>query len=219
MKFVFVHGAGCTPDAFAAQSAAFPDSLAPDLHALAPDAPDVAAFAAALVPVLARIGEPYALVGNSMGAAVALEALLAGARASAFVAIGCAPKLRVSPAILAAAEADFETFVRSMPAAYFARPEGALGDEAIRQIRLVGRDRTVADLRACDAWDVGDRASAVRIPTLILTGEMDVMTPVRFGRMLADRIPGARMRILAGTGHLAMAESPAETNEALRAFD
>lgn len=219
MTFVFVHGAGCTPDAFAAQTTAFPGSLAPDLHELAPDAPDIAARAAALLPILAAIEGPYVLVGSSMGAAVALEAVLAGARASALVAIGCAPKLRVAPAIMAAVETDFEAFVRSMPAANFARPDGALGDEAMRQLRAVGRDRTLADLRACDAWDVGDRAAEVRIPTLVLTGESDVMTPVRFGRMLADRIPDARMRILPGTGHLAMAESPAETNEALRAFE
>jgi pimeloyl-ACP methyl ester carboxylesterase len=218
VRFVFLHGAGCTPDAFAAQSAAFPGSLAPDLHARAPAAADVGAYARALLPLLASIDEPYALVGSSMGAAVAIEAVLAGARASALVAIGCAPKLRVSPAILAAAEADYEAFVRTMPAAFFARPEAATGDEAMRELLAVGRERTLADFRACDAWDLGDRASAAHVPALVLTGELDVMTPVRFGRMLADRIPGARMRILAGTGHLAMAESPAETNEALRAF-
>lgn len=218
MRFVFVHGAGCTPAAFAAQMTAFPDALAPDLHALAPDAPSVAAYATALSAVLATIDEPYALVGSSMGGAVALEATIAGATPAALIAIGCAPKLRVAPQSLATAEADFEAFITSAVPAYFGEPTPELAAAAATQLRDVGRARTLADLRACDAWDVAERASALRLPVLVLTGERDAMTPVRFGQMLADRIPGARMRILQGAGHLAMAEAAADTNEALRTF-
>ncbi len=218
MKFVFVHGAGCTPDVFAAQLAAFPDALAPDLHALAPDAASVAQYAQALSAALAGIGEPFALVGSSMGAAVALEAALNGPAPSALIAIGCGPKLRVAPAILAAIEDDFETFATAMPPAFFANPTPALAAEAVRQIRAVGRSRTLADFRACDAWDIGDRASALALAALVLTGEHDQLTPARFGQSLANRIPGGQMRILTDAGHLAMVERPAETNEALRAF-
>ena len=218
MKFVFVHGAGCTPDVFAAQTAAFPGAIAPDLHALAPDATSVEAYAAALSPLLASIAEPYALVGSSMGGAVALEASIAGATPAALIAIGCAPKLRVATATLAAAAADFGAFVASMTAALYADPTAARATETRREFEAVGQARSLTDLLACDAWDLGDRASALRLPVLVLTGERDVMTPVRFGQMLADRIPDARMRILPGAGHLAMAESPADTNDALRAF-
>ena len=218
MKFVFVHGAGCTPAVFAAQMAAFPSAIAPDLHALAPDAPSVEAYASALSTVLASIDEPYALVGSSMGGAVALEATIAGAAPAALIAIGCAPKLRVAPQSLATAEADFEAFIASIVPAYFGEATPGLVAAAAAQLRTVGQARTLADLRACDAWDVAERASALRLPVLVLTGGRDAMTPARFGQMLADRIPGGRMRILHGAGHLAMAESPADTNEALRTF-
>jgi len=218
VKFVFVHGAGCTPAVFAAQMAAFPSAIAPDLHALAPDAPSVEAYASALSTVLASIDEPYALVGSSMGGAVALEATIAGAAPAALIAIGCAPKLRVAPQSLATAEADFEAFIASIVPAYFGEATPGLVAAAAAQLRTVGQARTLADLRACDAWDVAERASALRLPVLVLTGGRDAMTPARFGQMLADRIPGGRMRILHGAGHLAMAESPADTNEALRTF-
>ena len=218
MRFVFLHGAGCTPEVFAAQSTAFPDAVAPDLHALAPEASGVGAYAAALAPMLSAIDGPYALVGSSMGAAIALEAAIAGAAPAALIAIGCGPKLRVAPATLVAAASDFDALVEAMPAALYADPTPARAASARRQFAAVGQARTLADFRACDAWDIGERASALRVPVLVLTGERDAMTPVRFGQMLADRIPGARMRILGGAGHLAMAESPADTNEALRAF-
>jgi pimeloyl-ACP methyl ester carboxylesterase len=218
VRFVFVHGAGCTPDVFAAQMAVFPDAIAPDLHALAPDAPTIEAYAAALSTVLASITVPYALVGSSMGGAVALEAAIAGSEPAALIAIGCAPKLRVAPQTLTAAAEDFEGFIRAMMPAYFAEVTTELAKAAEGQLRAVGQARTLADLRACDAWDLGERAAGLRLPVLVLTGEHDVMTPVRFGQMLADRIPGGRMRILTGAGHLAMAEFPAGTNEAIRAF-
>ncbi len=213
-----MHGAGCTPDVFAAQLAAFPDALAPDLHALAPDAATVAEYAEVLNAVLADIVGPFALVGSSMGAAVALEAALTGPTPSALIAIGCGPKLRVAPQILAAIENDFEGFVATMPPAFFAAPTPALAGEAVRQLRAVGQTRTLADFRACDIWDIGDRASTLALQALVLTGEHDLLTPARFGQSLANRIPGGEMRILTDAGHLAMAERPAETNDALRAF-
>lgn len=218
MRYVFVHGAGCTPEAFAAQVAAFPDALAPDLHVLAPHAATVAAYAAALNGVLADVARPFVVVGSSMGGAVALEAALTGPVPGALIAIGCGPKLRVAPAILAAIEDDFEAFVAGIPPAFFADPTAALRDGAIHQLHSVGQTRTLADFRACDAWDIGERASALTVPVLVLTGEHDLLTPARFGQSLANRIPGGGMRILPDAGHLAMAERPVETNDALRAF-
>jgi pimeloyl-ACP methyl ester carboxylesterase len=44
------------------------------------------------------------------------------------------------------------------------------------------------------------------------------MTPPKFAQALADRVPGAKARIVGQAGHLAMAERPDEVNEALRAF-
>jgi pimeloyl-ACP methyl ester carboxylesterase len=218
VKLVFVHGAGCTPAAFAAQLAAFPGSTAIDLHALAPNAATVGDYARALGDLLRAIDEPFALVGSSMGAATALEATIAGATAAAVVAIGCAPRLRVAPPILASVEADFDAFAASMPTAFFGEPTPALVAEARRELHEVGPVRTLADFRACDAWDLGDRAAGLSVPMLVLTGERDVLTPVKFGQALVDRVPDARMRILERAGHLAMAERPAETNDAIRAF-
>lgn len=218
MRYVFVHGAGCTPEAFAAQSAAFPDSSAPDLHALAPDAATIADYARALNAELAGIDGPFAVIGSSMGAAVALEASLTGPAPAALVAIGCGPKLRVAPDTLSAVEHDFEHFVQTIPAAFFADPTPRLIAQTIRQLRSVGRNRTLADFHACNAWDIGDRVSALAVPVMVVTGEHDLLTPARFGQSLANRIPGAGMRILTDAGHLAMAERPAETNDALRAF-
>jgi len=213
-----VHGAGCTPDVFDAQAGAF-DAIAPDLHALAPDAMSVAEYARALRPLLDALERPFVLAGSSMGAAVALEIAIEGhARLRALAMLGCAPKLRVAPHLFERMSADFDGFAGELPHALFARRDAAREAAATKMIRRVGAARTLADFRACDAWDLGERGSAVVVPAAVLTGEADVMTPVKFGTLLADRIPGAALRILPGAGHLAMLEDPAETNAALRAF-
>ena len=82
----------------------------------------------------------------------------------------------------------------------------------------VGATTTIADFRACDAFDATDRLAGLALPLLALTGEQDRMTPPKFAAFLADRVPGAEARILPGAGHLAMVERPDETNAALSAF-
>jgi poly(3-hydroxyalkanoate) depolymerase len=46
-------------------------------------------------------------------------------------------------------------------------------------------------------------------PTLVLAGDDDPIVPVRNGRILACRIPDARLHVLPGAGHLFLLEQPA----------
>lgn len=50
--------------------------------------------------------------------------------------------------------------------------------------------------------------SSIQAPTLVLAGEDDVMTPVPTQKALADAIPGARLEIIPGAGHMSPMENP-----------
>jgi pimeloyl-ACP methyl ester carboxylesterase len=50
--------------------------------------------------------------------------------------------------------------------------------------------------------------------TLVL-GERDMMTPAKAGQALAAALPGSRTVVLAGAGHMMMAERPDELLAAL----
>lgn len=56
------------------------------------------------------------------------------------------------------------------------------------------------------------------VPTLVLVGEEDALTPPDVGRAMADAIPGAEYQIIGGAGHLPTLEQPEATTERLRRF-
>ncbi len=47
------------------------------------------------------------------------------------------------------------------------------------------------DLSACDKFDVIDRIHEISVPTLILVGAEDFLTPVKYSKFLNDNIPGS----------------------------
>ena len=56
------------------------------------------------------------------------------------------------------------------------------------------------------------------MPTLVVVGEDDVVTGVPESRLLADRIPGARLSILPRAGHAAITERPDEFTAEVTSF-
>jgi pimeloyl-ACP methyl ester carboxylesterase len=58
----------------------------------------------------------------------------------------------------------------------------------------------------------------IAVPTLVLVGAEDVLTPPAEAEAMAAAIPGARLGVIPGAGHLANLENPGAVNAALRAF-
>lgn len=60
--------------------------------------------------------------------------------------------------------------------------------------------------------------SSIDVPTLVVVGEHDVITPPDAARRLAESIPGARLVEIPGAGHLTPIESPEPFNRAILEF-
>jgi 3-oxoadipate enol-lactonase len=60
--------------------------------------------------------------------------------------------------------------------------------------------------------------SSIAVPTLIVVGEKDVITPVDVARGMAEKIPGAEVVVVPGVGHMSPMEAPGEVNAAMGAF-
>ena len=59
---------------------------------------------------------------------------------------------------------------------------------------------------------------AVQVPTLVICGDEDVLTPPADSAAMAATIPGAQLAMIPNAGHLSNLEQPNAFNEALRLF-
>jgi pimeloyl-ACP methyl ester carboxylesterase len=75
-----------------------------------------------------------------------------------------------------------------------------------------------ATLRALGEHDAYDVVPRVTCPTLIITGDHDVMTPVQTARRIQAQIPGCELVVIPGATHYAAVEFPTEVIGALEAF-
>jgi pimeloyl-ACP methyl ester carboxylesterase len=70
-------------------------------------------------------------------------------------------------------------------------------------------------VRGHDTYDARPR---ITVPTLVVHGDADAVVPAENGRILTERIPGARLHLLPGRGHLFFHESPEESATAVVGF-
>ena len=68
------------------------------------------------------------------------------------------------------------------------------------------------------AWDASARLARVRAPTLVVQGERDRAVPRKAAERFAHTIPGARLVVLKGVGHMPEVEAPAAFNREVDAF-
>ena len=73
------------------------------------------------------------------------------------------------------------------------------------------------------AWPIADHGLAGRLhrvsaPTLVLWGRQDALVPVAYAEEFASRIPGSRVQLIDGCGHVMQVDQPEQTWEALSDF-
>ena len=233
---VMIHGAGFDHSTWALHSRWFAHHgysvLAPDLpgHGRSggkplPTIADMADWVAALLD--AARAPKARLVGHSMGSLISLEtAARHPARVSGLSLIGTAATMTVGPDLLKAAEAnspDAIDMVSIWGLGFSAELGGSLApglwmhSGAQRVLQNCRPGVLFNDLAACNAYQNALAAAAgITVPTTVIVGERDMMTPAKAGKALAAAVPNARTVVLPGAGHMMMAERPDELLEALK---
>lgn len=78
--------------------------------------------------------------------------------------------------------------------------------------------RYLGHLHAAIEHDAAALLPRIAAPTLVLVGDEDVLTPLRFGRAMAEQIPDARLEVVPGQGHAFCFEDPELFARLVRAF-
>jgi pimeloyl-ACP methyl ester carboxylesterase len=69
-----------------------------------------------------------------------------------------------------------------------------------------------------DRPDRVEMLGSIAVPTLVVVGERDAITPVDGAKKMAERIPGAELQIVPGAGHMSPVEEPDVVNRAVAQF-
>jgi pimeloyl-ACP methyl ester carboxylesterase len=103
------------------------------------------------------------------------------------------------------------------PATLAGRPALAAALEAM--MLATPPDTMIAALHGLAARpDARPQLPAIRVPTLVMGGELDEITPPAVLRELATGISGARLQLLPGAAHVSNLEADAAFNTALHSF-
>src|SRR5262249_18048916 len=148
------------------------------------------------------------------------------AKVSALGLIGTAAAMTVGPDLLKAAETndvDAVDMVSIWGLGYRAELGGRLAPGlwvhggAQRVLQPCAPGVIFSDLSAGNAYaEALTTAAKIAVPTTVILGERDMMTPAKAGKTLAAAIPHARTVVLRGAGHMMMAERPDELLAALK---
>jgi pimeloyl-ACP methyl ester carboxylesterase len=60
--------------------------------------------------------------------------------------------------------------------------------------------------------------ASIPVPTLIIVGDADAITPPEVARAMHEQVPNSHLEVIRGAGHMAPMEQPAQVNQAIRHF-
>ncbi len=171
------------------------------------------------------------VLGISMGGMVAQELALAHPERVRTLTLGCTycggeGSAQATPEAMrhlseAIRSGDRERAIRASweinVSARKAADEDAYADFlAIAQRRAVALAVSMAQAQAIFGHDTSKRLAQLQMPILVIHGTEDQLLPVANGRMIAELVPGARLEIFDGVGHLFFWERPAESAQLIR---
>ncbi len=160
------------------------------------------------------------IAGHSLGGAVAQRVYTEYRKVvDGLILIGTGARLRVLPEILTGLKEKPQETARMVAEMACVNKDLA---EQYAQIFAARANVLLKDLQLCDKFDLLEEYRSgslkVDVPTLIIVGEQDKLTPVKYSEFFHKHIPGSELVVISEAGHMVMLEKPDEVNAAIRKF-
>jgi pimeloyl-ACP methyl ester carboxylesterase len=225
---ILIHGAGSNSQIFSPQ-VRFLDRtmnvLALDLpghgNTPGPGEETISAYAEWVHNILdgSQLG-PFFIGGYSMGGAITQEI---GRRfpekIQGLILTATGANLKVNPKILEGLPTRLhETLVWICQRCYPKGTHSKIIEQAVQLMEQTPAMVTYGDFLACDRFNQLEEIKEIKLPTLILVGDQDIMTPLDYSRYLQTNIPSSQLIVIPGAGHMVILEKFKEVNKVLREF-
>ena len=169
----------------------------------------------------ARRYKDVVLCGHSMGGAITLlYALKYPDELRGIVLMGTGARLKVHPDYLQRCKEPGEGNKGWLEweMGYYQAVEPDIQQVLQMRATEIGPEVDLNDYLACDKFDVMDQVHKIKLPTQVLCGGLDTMTPVKYADYLAGNIQGAREQIIPGAHHYVQLEKYQQVNEQIEVF-
>jgi pimeloyl-ACP methyl ester carboxylesterase len=158
--------------------------------------------------------------GHSMGGAIALDlALKKSDRLKSLLLIGSGARLHVLPAIFSVIREDYKLAIQGLGNLLFGLDAPVeLVNEEKQLLGKVSPDLLLKDFTACDSFDMMDKLGTITVPTLIVCGKQDRLTPAKFSEFMHQKLFNSEIVLFDKCGHMAMLEKSSEFNLCVSSF-
>jgi pimeloyl-ACP methyl ester carboxylesterase len=160
------------------------------------------------------------IAGYSLGGAIAQAiGVQRPSSLAGLILIGTGARLPVNELILNGLRTDFPgTAELIMKFAWHKTAPSDLKQQAIQRLLKLPPEVVYGNFYACNEFDLSDRLDQINVPTLVIDGSDDKMTPLSYSQFLVEHIPNAQLVAIETAGHSVALEKTAEVTEAIIRF-
>ncbi|MFI5520501.1 4-carboxymuconolactone decarboxylase [Streptomyces platensis] len=188
-------------------------------------APSVAELADRLIATLDALGvDRFGYAGCNIGGAIGTQlALTRPHQVTSLALVSTSPRYGTADAWrqrgVVIRTNGLDPIARTAPEHWFtqgfAGAQPAIVEWAVQMVRTTDPGCYIAACEALASYDVRSSLGRVGVPTLVVVGSEDQVTPTTDARTLVAGIPDASLALVPGTSHLVPVEQPAAVTELL----
>lgn len=221
---LLIHGAGASRLVWTSDLRRIQDAgvIAVDLpghgRSPGPACASIPAYADALIALMDALGQEQVIAcGHSMGGAIAQQmAISYPERVAGLVLIATGARLRIHYELMVRSQHDAVATAELLDSWLWSeQTEETLKALARKELLALPAGTLHSDYLACDHFDSRPYLSQIAVPSLVIAGTADRVTPPRLSATLAAGIAHAESVTLTGAGHYLILEQPEAVAQAI----